>query len=90
MKKLTVKKNTDKVKAMTEVKSDNKIRMTDQAAAAADRESFSLIERTKNEWEAVSDALRQIILLLDEHGRVIRANRAVERWGLGTVGEAPG
>lgn len=75
---------------MTEVKSDNKIRMTDQAAAAADRESFSLIERTKNEWEAVSDALRQIILLLDEHGRVIRANRAVERWGLGTVGEAPG
>ncbi len=46
--------------------------------------------QAKREWESTIDALREIICLLDRDGRVIRANRAIEEWGLGKVAEVRG
>lgn len=48
------------------------------------------IEQVKREWEATADSLPQIVCLLDQRGHIIRANRAVERWGLGSVAEVRG
>ncbi|MGH8135365.1 MAG: histidine kinase, partial [Steroidobacteraceae bacterium] len=48
------------------------------------------IKRAKDEWELTADALPHIVCLLDAAGRVLRANRAVERWSLGRVENAPG
>lgn len=43
------------------------------------------IEQAKQEWETAIDALPQLICLLDEEQRIIRANRIVEIWGLADV-----
>ena len=43
------------------------------------------IARAKNEWESTVDALPDLICLLDSAGRVMRVNRVVERWNLGSV-----
>ncbi len=43
------------------------------------------IEAAKQEWEATVDVLPELICLLDDQGRIIRANRTVERWELGRV-----
>jgi len=43
------------------------------------------IARAKNEWEATVDALPDLICLLDSAGRVMRVNRVVERWNLGSI-----
>ncbi|MBN1936816.1 MAG: PAS domain S-box protein [Anaerolineae bacterium] len=43
------------------------------------------IATAKQQWEATIDALPQIVCLLDENGVILRANRAVENWGLGPV-----
>ncbi|HNX96437.1 MAG TPA: PAS domain S-box protein [Candidatus Aminicenantes bacterium] len=51
---------------------------------------FDRVERAKVEWEATTDALRQLVLLLDTEGRVIRANRVLEQWNLGPVEAAVG
>jgi signal transduction histidine kinase len=48
------------------------------------------ISRAKREWECTADALPQLICLLDNEGRVIRSNRTVERWSLGSVRQALG
>jgi PAS domain S-box-containing protein len=39
--------------------------------------------RAKQQWEVAADSMPQFICLLDSDGRVIRANRTVERWKLG-------
>jgi len=39
--------------------------------------------RAKQQWESAADSMPQFICLLDRDGRVIRANRTVERWKLG-------
>ncbi len=49
-----------------------------------------LVERAKKEWELTVDALPHIVCLLDAAGRVLRANRAVERWSLGRIEDVPG
>ncbi|MEJ2748474.1 MAG: ATP-binding protein [Anaerolineae bacterium] len=49
------------------------------------KETFSKVERAKREWESTVDALPELICIIDEHGRIIRANRTVEKWGLGNV-----
>lgn len=49
-----------------------------------------MISHAKHEWESTVDALPEIILLLDGDGCVVRANRAVEGWGLGRVLEIRG
>ncbi len=48
------------------------------------------IRQAKLEWETTVDALPQVVCLLDEGGHVLRANRAVERWGYGRVQDAKG
>ena len=41
--------------------------------------------QAKQEWQAIVDALPQMVCLLDEEGRVVRANRTLELWPLGTI-----
>jgi signal transduction histidine kinase len=48
------------------------------------------IQQVKQEWESTVDALPQVVCLLDQHGRIIRVNRTVERWGLGLVDDVNG
>ena len=48
---------------------------------------FEKVERAKQEWEATADALPELICLIDDRGRIVRANRTVETWGLGQVVE---
>jgi PAS domain S-box-containing protein len=51
------------------------------------RRNAERIARAKQEWEATVDSLEHLVCLLDVQGRIIRANRAVERWGLAVVEE---
>ena len=43
------------------------------------------IERAKLEWESTADALAELVCLLGGDGEIMRTNRAVEDWSLGTV-----
>jgi signal transduction histidine kinase len=54
-------------------------------AEEAFKKSLRQIERAKQEWESTADSLSSLICLLDEQGRVIRANRTVEHWNLERV-----
>ena len=49
------------------------------------QESLGLVEKAKQEWEATADSLVELICLVDRYGGVLRANRTVEKWGLGQV-----
>jgi PAS domain-containing protein len=49
------------------------------------RDSLQRIERIKKEWESTADSLSEIVFLTDNEGFIIRSNRAVESWGLGSV-----
>ena len=46
---------------------------------------FEEIEKIKREWELAIDVLPQIICLVGADGKIARANRAIESWGLGNV-----
>jgi two-component system NarL family sensor kinase len=46
---------------------------------------FKSIEQAKRQWQFVADSIPILILLIDQHGKIIRANRTLERWGLGSV-----
>jgi len=48
-------------------------------------ESLAQIERAKQEWEVTADSLSELVCLVDQQGKIIRANRTVERWNLGQV-----
>jgi signal transduction histidine kinase len=52
---------------------------------ARDHERQAAIEKAKHEWEFTADALTAIVCLLNPDGLVLRANRVVEHWGLGSV-----
>jgi signal transduction histidine kinase len=52
--------------------------------------TFTKVERAKREWESAVDALPDLVCLIDEQGRLIRANRTVEAWNLGRVVEVNG
>jgi PAS domain S-box-containing protein len=43
------------------------------------------VVHAKHQWETTLDALPQLVCLIDEHGRVMRANRTLETWQLGEV-----
>jgi signal transduction histidine kinase len=43
------------------------------------------IERAKLEWESTADALAALVCMLSGDGRVIRVNRVIEDWSLGSV-----
>ena len=51
---------------------------------------FDKVERAKQEWEATADSLPELICLIDHRGRLIRANRTVETWGLSRVMDVKG
>jgi signal transduction histidine kinase len=53
---------------------------------ARDHERQAAIQKAKHEWECTADALTSIVCLLSSDGLVLRANRVVEHWGLGSVG----
>ena len=40
---------------------------------------FAKVEQAKQEWEATLDVLPQLICLIDEDGKLLRANRTIER-----------
>jgi signal transduction histidine kinase len=48
------------------------------------------IARAKFEWETTVDALPDLICLLDPALRVVRGNRVVERWNLGSITDVLG
>ena len=59
-------------------------------AGKALKELLEKIERAKQEWESTADSLLELVCLVDEHGRIIRANRTVEAWDLGAVKQVKG
>ncbi len=48
------------------------------------------LEKMKRQWELAADSLPQLVLLLDVEGRLIRANRTVERWQIASVAQVKG
>ena len=61
-----------------------------QQAQQALQETFIKVERAKREWESAVDALPDLVCLVDDQGRLIRANRTVEAWNLGRLVEVNG
>ena len=59
-------------------------------AEKALRESVTHIEQAKREWESTVDSLSHVVCMLDRQGHIIRANRTIEHWNLGQVGEVYG
>lgn len=51
-----------------------------QMAASSAHASLRQIIVAKQEWEQTVDVLPQLVMLLDEEGRVARANRMTEKW----------
>jgi len=56
----------------------------------ADTLAARQVRRAKREWESTVDSLAEVIILLDTEGYVVRANRALEEWGLGDVASLVG
>jgi PAS domain S-box-containing protein len=48
------------------------------------------VVRAKNQWESAIDSLPQLIFLIDLQGKVVRANRSVDSWGVGSVTQIEG
>ena len=48
------------------------------------------VRRAKIQWQDAVDVLPQLVCVLDRSGRVIRVNRTLEAWGLGSVKSASG
>jgi len=59
--------------------------LTTPLKSPSDQERLAAIEKAKHEWEFTVDALTAMVCLLDPDGIVLRANRVVEHWGLGSV-----
>lgn len=47
--------------------------------------AFEKVERAKQEWEATADSLPELVCVVDDQGRMVRANRTIEAWQLGDV-----
>ena len=56
-----------------------------EAAAQQAKDLFFRVQRAKQEWEAIVDALPQLVCVLGGDGKVLRANRTLEAWGLGQL-----
>src|SRR5882724_4601163 len=48
------------------------------------------IEKAKLDWESTADALAALVCLLGRKGQVMRTNRVVEDWSLGSVSSVIG
>jgi len=64
--------------------------LTTPQKSPADLKRLAAIEKAKHEWEFTVDALTAVVCLLDPDGIVLRANRVVEHWGLGSVSDVIG
>lgn len=53
-------------------------------------QSLEEIRCAKYEWERTVDLLPEVVCLIDQNGLILRANRTLERWGLGDVREVRG
>jgi signal transduction histidine kinase len=78
-----------KIMAKT-VDSTAKNSSVNKPVARVGAEIEQLIAQAKVEWESTADSLPQMVFLLDENAKVIRANRTVERWGVGRVADIKG
>ncbi len=47
--------------------------------------NIQTLERSKRQWQIAADLMPQLICLVDREGRVMHANRTLERWKLGEV-----
>jgi PAS domain S-box-containing protein len=47
--------------------------------------NIEMLERIKHQWQFAADSMPQLICLVDRAGRVMHANRTLERWKLGEV-----
>lgn len=54
------------------------------------RRNLESISRAMFEWESAVDVLREIVLVVDDDMQILRANRSIEEWELGTVRESAG
>jgi PAS domain S-box-containing protein len=61
-----------------------------EPADEALKDLLKKIERAKQEWESTADSLPELVCLVDDRGRIIRANRTVETWNLGQVVDVKG
>ncbi|MCC6209138.1 MAG: PAS domain-containing protein, partial [Gammaproteobacteria bacterium] len=52
--------------------------------------NMDAVERVKQQWLFAADAMPQLICLIDDAGRVLRANLTLERWNLGSVATISG
>ncbi len=43
------------------------------------------IFQAKKEWESTIDVMPQLVIVLDKRANVVRVNRTIDSWGLGTV-----
>jgi signal transduction histidine kinase len=48
------------------------------------------IENAKHDWEASIDSLPHLVIVLNQHAKVNRANKTIESWGLSNVSSAKG
>ena len=69
---------------------DAEVRREHKRAQEAIKELLGKIERAKQEWESTADSLPDLVCMVDDRGRVIRANRTVETWNLGRVVDVKG
>lgn len=59
-------------------------------SSKSESELRQTIARAKLEWEYTVDALDHLVCLVDGRQRVVRVNRVLERWSLGSVTDAIG
>ena len=64
-----------------------KLQTLERMPQNADTDAMNLqrLERIKRRWLFAADSMPQLICLVDRAGRVIHANRTLERWKLGEV-----
>jgi signal transduction histidine kinase len=61
-----------------------------RSEASGQKRQNAAIARAKREWQCIADALPQLVCLLDRQGKVVRANRVVERWQIGQIRDVLG
>ena len=55
----------------------------ERSRVAQDRQiNMRNVIRAKKQWESTVDALSGVVCLIDKKGRVLRANRSLEEWGI--------
>lgn len=59
-------------------------------AEAGGSASLERLQRVSSEWAATIDSLVDLVLLIDSRRQVVRANRTLERWGLGSILDVAG